>query len=67
MDELIKRLVAEYKADTITWHDIQDQVEAWIIEQDGKGCTFDKDIIIKRFHKETEILDKIESKLRGEI
>lgn len=65
MEELINKLVADYKADKITWHDIQDQVEVFIINQDGHGCTFDKDIIMKRFHKETEILDKIESKLRG--
>lgn len=65
MDELIKRLVAEYKADTITWHDIQDEVEVFIINQDGKGCTFDKDIIKARFHKEIDILNEIEFQIKG--
>lgn len=65
MEDLIKKLVADYKADKITWHDIQDQVEAWIIEQDGKGCTFDKDIIKARFHKEIDILNEVEFQIKG--
>lgn len=65
MDELITRLVAEYKADAITWHDIQDQVTAYIMLHDGKGMSFETDVIKDRFNKANEILEKIESKLRG--
>ena len=65
MDELINKLVAEYKADYITWHDIQDQVEAYVLQLDGHGLVLDKDIIHKRVLKENEILQEIENKLKG--
>lgn len=65
MDELINKLVAEYKADHITWHDIQDQVEAYVLQLDGYGLVLDKDIIHKRVLKENEILQEIENQLKG--
>ena len=65
MDELINKLVAEYKADHITWHDIQDQVEAYVLQLDGHGLVLDKDIIHKRVSKENDILTKIENQLKG--
>ena len=52
MDELINKLVAEYRADHITWHDIQDQVEAYVLQLDGHGLVL-------------EILQEIENKLKG--
>ena len=65
MDELINKLVTEYKADHITWHDIQDQVEAYVLQLDGHGLVLDKDIIHKRVLKENDILTKIENQLKG--
>lgn len=66
MDELINKLVAKYKADHITWHDIQDQVEAYVLQLDGHGLVLDKDIIHKRVLKENEILQEIEKRIGGE-
>jgi hypothetical protein len=65
MKELIQKLVADYKADHITWHDIQDQVEAWVMQADGFGMTRDRDIICERFLKTEEILAEIECRIGG--
>ena len=65
MDKLINKMVAEYKADHITWHDIQDIVEARIMQQDGQGMTTDRDIIADRFYKTGVILAQIENQLKG--
>lgn len=64
MGELIQRLVAEYRADQITWHDIQDQVEAYVLMQDGKGLNVTTTDIAKRFAKSNAILTKIENLLK---
>lgn len=60
MDELIKQLITDYKADRITWHDIQDIVEGYIMKQDGKGMTLDINVIHNRVLKENKILEEIE-------
>lgn len=65
MDELINRLVTDYEAECITWHDIQDIVEGYIMKQDGKGMTLDINVIRDRAIKENAILEKIENKIRG--
>ena len=65
MDELINRLVNDYKANRITWHDIQDMVEAYIMKQDGKGMTLDINVIHNRVTKENKILERIEKEIRA--
>ena len=64
MDELINKLVADYKADRITWHDIQDIVEGYVMRQDGKGMTLDINVIHNRVTKENVILEKIERRVK---
>lgn len=64
MDELINRLVNDYKANRITWHDIQDMVEAYIMKQDGKGMTLDINVIHNRVTKENKILEEIERRIK---
>ena len=65
MDELINRLVTDYEAECITWHDIQDIVEGYVMKQDGKGMTLDINVIHARVIKENEILEKIEKEIRA--
>lgn len=65
MEDLIENLVAEYKADHITWHDIQDQVEAWVIQQDGEGMTMNWETIRVRYTKANIILTEIEKRIGG--
>jgi hypothetical protein len=65
MDELINKLVTDYKADRITWHDIQDMVEGYVMKQDGKGMTLDINVIHTRVIKENKILEKIEKEIRA--
>lgn len=67
MEELINELVQQYVNDEITWHDIQDDVEVYVLKQDGKGCTHDTNIIIDRFFKETEILSEIQKRINKEV
>lgn len=66
MKDLIEKLVAEYKADTITWHDIQDQVEAQLIIKAGGTKEYNKIPIRERITKENAILEKIEKGIGGE-
>ena len=65
MDELINKLIAEYRADHITWHDIQDQVEAQLIIKAGGVKAYEEIPIHKRIQQENDILTKIENKLKG--
>lgn len=67
MKELINKLVTEYKENKTTWHDIQDQVEAWVMQADGFGMTIDRDIIYERFLKTDEVLAEIECRIGGEL
>lgn len=67
MEELINELVQQYVNDEITWHDIQDDVEVYVLKQDGKGCTHDINIVIDRFFKETEILSEIQKRINKEV
>lgn len=65
MDELINKLVTDYKADRITWHDIQDMVEGYVMKQDSKGMTLDINVIHARVTKENKILEKIEKEIKA--
>ena len=56
-------LVKDYKANKLTWHDIQDIVEAQLIMQAGGVKEYDKIPLHQRIKKETEILEKIEKEL----
>lgn len=64
MEKLIEKLVAEYKADRITWHDIQDIVEAQLIIRAGGTKEYEKIPIRERITKENDILTKIENQLK---
>jgi len=64
MEKLINELVADYKADKVTWHDIQDIVEGHIMQQDGKGMTLDINVIHNRVLKENKILEAIEERIK---
>ena len=65
MDELINKLVAEYRAGHLTWHDIQDLVEAQLIIKAGGVKAYEEIPIHKRIQQENDILTKIENKLKG--
>lgn len=67
MQKLINELVQQYMNDEITWHDIQDDVEVYVLKQDGKGCTHDTNVVINRFFKETEILSEIRKRINEEV
>ena len=64
MQDFIQKLVNDYKADKITWHDIQDIVEGRIaILHGGVGRT--KEERITQFKESDKILAEIENKLKG--
>lgn len=63
LETFIQTLVTEYLNDEITWHDIQDDVEVYVLKQDDKGCTPDINVVIDRFFKETEILSEIQERI----
>lgn len=65
MEDLIKNLVAEYKADHITWHDIQDQVEAQLIIKAGGVKAYNEIPIRQRIQQENDILTEIEKRIGG--
>lgn len=65
MEDLIENLVAEYKADHITWHDIQDQVEAQLIIQAGGVKAYNEIPIRQRIQQENDILTEIEKRIGG--
>jgi hypothetical protein len=65
MKEFIQQLVNDYNNNVVTWHDIQDIVEARIMQQDGQGMTTDRNIIADRFYKTGVILAQIEDQLKG--
>lgn len=64
MDELIHKLVTDYKADHITWHDIQDIVEAQLIIKAGGVKAYNKIPIHERIQQENDILTEIENRIR---
>lgn len=64
MDKIIKQCIADYKADLITWHDIQDIVEAQLIIQAGGVKAYDKIPLQQRIEKENKILEKIEGGIK---
>lgn len=63
MEELISKLVREYQADMITWHDIQDIVGAYVMKQVGGGVT--TEVTLARFHKANTILQEIERRMHN--
>lgn len=63
MEELINELVQLYVDDEITWHDIQDDVEVYLIKQDGKGCAPNINVVIDRFHRASPILQEIQRRI----
>lgn len=62
MEDLIQTLVDDYVADKITWHDIQDIVEAQLVIRAGGVKEYDKIPIRERIAEENDILTKIENK-----
>lgn len=56
MDELIQTLVADYKADRITWHDIQDTVEAEVQKTRGGS-------LLDNFTEVDQVLKQIEAQI----
>ena len=64
MDKLLKELVNDYKADKITWHDIQDIVEGRVAMLRG-GVSHTKEEMIAQFKEGDKILAEIENKLKG--
>lgn len=65
MDKFIQKLVNDYKADKITWHDIQDMVEGYIAVLHG-GVAHTNEEIIAQFKESDKILTKIENQLKGD-
>lgn len=64
MQDLIQKLVNDYNADKITWHDIQDIVEGRVaILHGGVGHT--KEEMIAQFKESDKILVEIENQLKG--
>lgn len=64
MEKFIQELVSDYKADKITWHDIQDIVEGRVaVSHSGVGHT--KEEMIAQFKESDKILAEIEDKLKG--
>ena len=64
MEKFIQKLVNDYKADKITWHDIRDIVEGHIAVLHG-GVGYTKEERIAQFKESNRILTKIENKLKG--
>lgn len=65
MDDFIKDIITDYKKERITWHDIQDQVEAQLIIKAGGVKAYEEIPIHKRIQQENDILTKIENQLKG--
>lgn len=63
MDDFIKDLITDYNEERITWHDIQDQVEGYLISQAGGLAEYEKIPTKERINTENEILRKIESEI----
>ena len=64
MQDLIQKLVNDYKADKITWHDIQDIVEGHVAVLHG-GVGHTKEEMIAQFKESDKILTIIENKLNN--
>lgn len=64
MEKFIQKLVNDYKANKITWHDIQDMVEGHIAVLHG-GVGHTKEEMITQFKESNKILAEIENKLKG--
>lgn len=67
VEELIQKSVTAYINDEITWQDIQDDVEVYVMKLDGKGCKPDINVVMDRFFKESEILSTIRQRINEEV
>ena len=67
MEELIQKSVTAYINDEMTWQDIQDDVEVYVMKLDGKGCKPDINVVMDRFFKESEILSTIRQRINEEV
>ena len=63
MDELIQELITDYNEDRITWHDIQDIVEGFLIKEMGGVRAYDEIPIRQRVETEDKILKRIEAEI----
>lgn len=63
MEDLIQQLVTQYLNNEITWHDIQDDVEVYVLKQDGKGGLPGIEVIRDRFNRANIILQEIEKRI----
>ena len=63
MDDFIKDIITDYNNECITWHDIQDLVEGYLIKQAGGLKEYSKIPMKERINTENEILRKIENKI----
>lgn len=63
MDDFIKNIITDYNNECITWHDIQDLVEGYLIKQAGGLKEYEKISMKERLNTENEILRKIENKI----
>lgn len=64
MQDLIQKLVNDYNAEKITWHDIQDIVEGRVAMSHG-GVGHTKEERMAQFKESDKILTIIENKLKG--
>ena len=63
MDDFITDIITDYNNECVTWHDIQDLVEGYLIKQAGGLKEYEKIPMKERLNTENEILRKIESKI----
>lgn len=53
MNRLINQLVAEYRNEQLTWHEIQDIVEGYVLgKNDGRQNARQTDFILQRIESE---------------
>lgn len=62
--DLIQKLVNDYNANKVTWHDIQDIVEGHVAVLHG-GVGHTKEEMIAQFKESDKILAEIEAQLKG--
>ena len=65
MQNLINKLVIGYNDGEYTWHDIQDIVGGALVKEAGGGSEYLKIPAHERIHRENEILEQIEKRLKG--
>lgn len=63
-EKFVEDLVTDYKADRITWHDIQDQVQAYVMQLDGEGMTTNWETMRVRWTRADILLNDIERRIK---